>query len=890
MRIISCHIENFGKLSDQTFSFEKGCNIYLQENGWGKSTLSTFIRVMFFGFEEEKARDEYKNERRRYKPWQGGIYGGQLEFEVSGERYIISRTFGAKQKDDSFSLRESVTNLPSSRFSQNVGEELFWLDSHSFCRTVFVSQNDCETATTDGINAKIGNLAEDMDDINNYEDVDKRLADLLNKMSPRRVTGSLYKLKSECADLKERARVRQRIDQTIEEVADHLHQKEEEQKNLKKEQEALLKKQQKLGVYKELKGKREQYRQLCEEHQKREERVNQERAYFGERLPEPKDLKTCLDESAKLPALKENMGFYRLTEEEKQDYPYLEQLFALSCPSREELLDQEEKARTIGEIQLSIAGSGLSATEKERLFDYEEQFQEGLPTKGELEDITADWKRCLNKRDTLSQRRANLEILSTMSQSNAYEQGRRAQRKSLFGLIMELIAIGLAACLCLTYAPQYMGALAIAAGVLLVLTVGVIFWRLRKGNRPEGDRGEDTGEESELERLQWEIEEDEVFIQDMRQEMEDFLALYGMEYDDDKVLEQLYELKSDIREYISLQEKERAYRDADLEQKRQELQEEIAVFLFRYFPDGTPAEKVADRIYTLKEQARQYRHIKEKKENFDQAQGVYTEIIERLGHYLSSLGFEPKEELQTQFMEMQRHLQNLQTCLEEYEKAARQKEEFEAKEDVETIQNVEAPEGDESSDQVNDRLVQLASELEKGYEYLAEYQRKLQELQRESDQAAECEELLRVRQEEYQADTRKYELIQKTKDLLEQAKISFTAKYTQPIRESFGTYYELLASQSAEAYRMDANNHVTVEEQGMQREPQFFSTGYRNLIGICMRMALVEAMYQEEKPFLIFDDPFADLDGEKLAGARRFLEKIGEEYQVIYFTCHESRA
>ena len=69
----------------------------------------------------------------------------------------------------------------------------------------------------------------------------------------------------------------------------------------------------------------------------------------------------------------------------------------------------------------------------------------------------------------------------------------------------------------------------------------------------------------------------------------------------------------------------------------------------------------------------------------------------------------------------------------------------------------------------------------------------------------------------------------------------------------------------------------------------YLSLGNRDLIGICMRLALVEAMYEEQKPFLILDDPFVNLDENRTKGAMRFLTEIAKEYQVIYFTCHGSR-
>ena len=78
MKLISCHIDNFGKLSDFDYEFNDSVNVICEENGWGKSTLSAFLRVMLYGFENEIARDSFKCERKRYKPWGGGVYGGKI--------------------------------------------------------------------------------------------------------------------------------------------------------------------------------------------------------------------------------------------------------------------------------------------------------------------------------------------------------------------------------------------------------------------------------------------------------------------------------------------------------------------------------------------------------------------------------------------------------------------------------------------------------------------------------------------------------------------------------------------------------------------------------------------------------------------------------------------
>ena len=48
-------------------------------------------------------------------------------------------------------------------------------------------------------------------------------------------------------------------------------------------------------------------------------------------------------------------------------------------------------------------------------------------------------------------------------------------------------------------------------------------------------------------------------------------------------------------------------------------------------------------------------------------------------------------------------------------------------------------------------------------------------------------------------------------------------------------------------------------------------------------------MYPNEKPMLILDDPLANLDAEKIAGGKKLLQELSKNYQVIYFTCHDTR-
>ena len=256
MKLIRCHIENFGKLSDFTYDFSEGCNTICEENGWGKSTLASFLRVMLYGFRNEGKRDPLENERKRYAPWQKGVYGGELQFESDGKVYSVRRIFGNKAAEDEFQLTDARTHLPSSDFSQKLGEELFQIDGGSFERTIFISQNDCETFVTDGINAKIGNLAENTDDINNFETADKRLNDLLNSMSPSRKTGLLRQRKDRITELKTQIRNGQEIQNTMESIDARKKAAIEEREKLSAELTELQERQKKLGIYKDQQAKK----------------------------------------------------------------------------------------------------------------------------------------------------------------------------------------------------------------------------------------------------------------------------------------------------------------------------------------------------------------------------------------------------------------------------------------------------------------------------------------------------------------------------------------------------------------------------------------------------------------------------------------------------------
>ena len=134
-----------------------------------------------------------------------------------------------------------------------------------------------------------------------------------------------------------------------------------------------------------------------------------------------------------------------------------------------------------------------------------------------------------------------------------------------------------------------------------------------------------------------------------------------------------------------------------------------------------------------------------------------------------------------------------------------------------------------------------------------------------------------------------YETCAKTLSYLEKARNLFTSRYMNPFLRSFRRYYGLLTGESAESVQTDADLGITILDQGLPRDPSLMSEGTKDMISLCRRMAMIDAMYPGEKPFLVLDDPFSNLDDERIKGGMRFLHTASLEYQILYLTCHASR-
>ena len=227
MKLLSLHIENFGKLSGYDHVFSQGLNVIENANAWGKTTLAVFIKAMFYGMDKKGNSKPYDAERSKYLPWQGGTYGGSLMFEAGGKNYRVLRTFAPTPEGDRFELLDLQTNKISKDFSSNLGEELFGVGKETFCLTTFFAQGNFESGINDEVRAHLSGANISSGDAERYTKAVKKLKELSrNTMVATPKMHETYaaeqQLKETSAQIENLKSQQQKLQQQIEELTANI--------------------------------------------------------------------------------------------------------------------------------------------------------------------------------------------------------------------------------------------------------------------------------------------------------------------------------------------------------------------------------------------------------------------------------------------------------------------------------------------------------------------------------------------------------------------------------------------------------------------------------------------------------------------------------------------
>lgn len=869
MKLLRLRIENFGVLQNCELELSDGLNVLHEKNGWGKSTLAVFIKSMFYGLPASTKRELDKNERKKYTPWQGGVFGGSLEFSCEKGSFRIERIFADKESGDTFALYDLSTNKPSDAFSKNIGEELFGIDADGFERSTYLSQRaGFERSENISIQSKLGDLLEDVNDMGNY---DSAVEALEKRRKFYRMTGNrgaIAEEKQRMLSLRAELENCERVEQTAREkqsmrhaIAEQISEAQEQEALLQEKREKLVKAEQRRALLEE-KGRMLGVLSELENERKRAE------AGFCGFVPTEEELnaaKKTLDE------LREASATVRSVPESIPDAEELESLGALfskGVPQTEALdamIAQNEKLFRLRESQKRV-NADLAAIPNDL------RFANGVPTPEAFEEQF----HALDRAKGILERVEQTELKATQEQQAA--AGKRKLRMAIgcsvaaVGVILAVLSFFLDGILSTVLLSC--GGAAIAVGCALV----AIFSR----------KGE---EQKAMERAAAEIEAQNATYAKELAQIEAFLAQCQTASDGD-----LYRTLTELS-VAAIQSRANVHRRRSLREQlgeicraAEQIRSRIATFVEKYDSDAEEAGFFGI-LTSLRGDAERYQYLcreeMRRRAQKEQAQARAVALQEELRPFLKrydSTGSRAAAEIVASVSDSYVVYRGL--C-DDYRKKERALRDFIREKELDTP----IPETDMISPEA---LAEEERTLQKTLTDLRETHTRLtMEIERlagEIDRIPDLEAVLKSTEERLGEYERSCDTITATQKLLAEAKEALSTRYLGGMQKSFLEHLAEATDGDVPEAVIDSAFDVRTRAYGQSRELDSFSRGRKDIIRFCVRLSLTEELYREgEVPFLLLDDPFVNLDEEHLVAVQGMLEKLSQRYQIIHMICHEGR-
>jgi len=239
MVIKKIHIDRFGKFEDYTIELDDKCNVIYGCNEDGKSTIMTFIKMMFYGF-SGKSSDISKNLRKKYQPWDGSKMSGSIDFIVNSVPYQLVRVFGNTNSTDQITVMNLATgereSLPAKK---EPGQIYFGIGASAFEKSVFIGQGgsfeDSGVDKDDEITERLLNLVSTGDESVSQKKVDERLQKAKEALKSRsKRIGSIDKKQLKLDELKDELNCAIRFEYEKNEKEKELHILEERKNSFQK--------------------------------------------------------------------------------------------------------------------------------------------------------------------------------------------------------------------------------------------------------------------------------------------------------------------------------------------------------------------------------------------------------------------------------------------------------------------------------------------------------------------------------------------------------------------------------------------------------------------------------------------------------------------------------
>lgn len=851
MKLISCHIENYGKISNTDINFNDCLTTLCEANGYGKTTLASFLKAMFYGLDTDRARGEF-NERRHFNPFNGGNFGGNVTFLWQDKTFKIERFFDEKSE-----VKDTVTvycnGVLTPEYGGDIGERIFGIDRQSFERTVFISGTEIEISSTSSINTKLNNFLEGGNDDTNLEAVLAKLEVKSKEYKKSRQGNDLITQENQhINDLTESI-------SNIQAIASGLPAKNNRLKEITLRIKDLNQKITAAQSVNVLLKDWEHYDSLVAAADKTQAEIVEIEGRYPHGVPTSEELdrlSAAIERDNTLKAQGQNKLF---TEEDGAKFAALNLKFESGVPTDAELAEMEKNIARSNELSYAI--NSLNSTrpnEKEGLL--RQKFAYHTPSQEEVAELEVREQRYKEAE------KAYAELPDSIT-SQAYSPQAQYSPK-LYIILAAIASILLIGGVAAIFFQTVVGAILLAVGGLGLLADGFMY--LNKKTTAGTPVQTENPQKTEAAKIR-----DGILNQ-----IQAYLIPYGYTMENG-VAFAVASFKEDLTRYsyIVKAEQNNSSKLAQLTEQKGSVDQEISAFFTKY---GVFGESFVGRLSALRSDINAYKSLKNRKESSAKNESILQQKIIENSTYINifcqkyRIGAELLGSKFKFYLNDSNSYNSAKNTLKEQRErvaAFMREKDLSARPDGELIDIKSLNEQlIAEQDSKNSLLTEITAD-----EYDVE---KLDSLINERTAAKE-------RLEEYKTT---HALLVKTMDSLLKADRNLKDKYVKPIKDQFLYYSALLEKALGEKIVMDANFEIRYERSGKERSEKHLSSGQRSICALCFRLALIDNMYAEEKPFLILDDPFANLDEEHLSRVKVLLSELSKKLQIVYLVCHNSRA
>ena len=845
MKLVSLHINGFGNLQDFNYDFEERTTKIVEDNGYGKSTLVAFIVAMFYGLDVARDNSNKFSDREHFYPFNQGSFGGSIKFIYQGDEYVLERKFDAKSLSKDI-LSVYKNNQKTKELGEIPGETIFKINKDNFSKFLIINAKEIEITSNNDINQHISNYANNLDDIS--------LEDALE--NNKKV---LRDQKKQITDLNNRISHCVSETKNLNLVENDLVKKRDELSNLILQQSELDTQYQTIQQYQDLKQKYLIYDEYLKSYQLAKEEYDD--FTFQYKVPDKADLEKLNELDQKLKNLQANIDAQAICDFDQATFDRLNTKFNNNLPTQEDMQTTEQKIFEINALEQQI----LDLTQQVLEPKYNGNIQ-AIMDANISSTLIEKYREYLSLQNELT----NLSPLIEEQKSNNLQP--KAHKSPLFLSFLIVTILLFVAGVSLIFFYLIPGIVSLAIGVLFTFITIFIYFNKSIKNAKTASIGKSIAN-PDYQKKQQELSELISFFKNIFQ-------VYGYHSENNNITELFEAYKKDQSTYDIYQEQVNNLNQnkENLLKKRNLLENDIKNYLQKY---GFDSDDLFSAMNELKNQFNQYVNLQNKIQERNNNKRVFEQEVSRLLKLKDSLYVKYNFEETLSIIEINDRALKFNNLLDKMNKEKNRCINYQSENNLleenrsQAFLRSDLTKLDEERKEINNQINNLRNEI----------------LHLESNvDSMHALKNLEVQLHETLDKIKYSNLVNNyVNDEIIKARDYLNEKYVKPIKDKFVYYAKMLEDNIGEKVKMDNNYTISFERNGVNRDYRHLSSGNLSLCAFAFRLAILDNVFSEEKPFIILDDPFVYLDNNHLDKAFALTDKLAKDFQIIYLSCRDDR-